>query len=72
MADEVQPVNVPETPDSSWSRKMIIGALSIVLLCTVGAGIAGMLFGKEPPDQLWNMATLILGILAAIVSPSKK
>ena len=75
MAYEMQPPVTPDiqTPDAgSWSRKVIICALGACLLAIVAAEIAGMFVGKEVPAEALSLATLITGILAAIVSPSKK
>ena len=77
MADEP----VQETKDASssvessgggadvWTSRVTVIVLALVLLISV-AGLLGLpLLGKDAPDQVTNMATMIIGVLAALLSP---
>lgn len=81
MSDEITQTPIEPTPitpapttpiSDNWSRMVIVGGFAVCLLAIVGALIAGMIIDKDVPSEALSLATLIAGILAAIVTPSKK
>jgi hypothetical protein len=69
MADEVVTTEQAPGQSDAWATRFVIIALSVVLFICVSGIILLPFFGKEYTTELPNMATMIIGVLAAILSP---